>query len=443
MSKENIFIEYKKKFVVLTLSIIILIFLVEIPLTYYQARYIVCSVDILLLLINLSIIFHYYVKREIEFTSYALAVNFFCVSILVLLLGAYVDIEVYKWGLLMPSLIYYLIGFKKAQKYIFSIILIYFGFTILAFLDFLPKVSNKHELLQVTIAMFIFSIIAHFFQKMNFETQRLISEKNDKLQNALDQLNRSQQSLIESEKLASLGSLVAGVSHEINTPIGGSLTGISQIKHETKAIESAYQSNEMDEDSFLKYIQSTYKLSVLVEKNLQSAASLVKSFKAISVDQHKDDLREINLKDYIDQVITTLHSELKYKNIKIHNNIDEKINLNTYAGIYSQIFSNLILNASKHAFVDKERENIIDISAKIEANRLKVYFKDNGVGVDSDIIKKLFDPFFTTTRGQGGSGLGLNIVYNLITSKLHGTIEVDRTYKDGLAFKIEIGRLNG
>ena len=444
MSKENIFLEYKKKFVILMLSIIIFIFLVEIPITYHQARYIISSIDSFLLFINFSILFRYYIKREIEFTSYALAINFFFVSILVLLVGAYVDIEVYKWGLLMPSLIYYLIGYKKAQKYILSILVTYSVFTILAFLDFIPKVNNQHELLQVSIAMFVFSIIAHFFQKMNFETQELISEKNNKLQSTLDQLNRSQQSLIESEKMASLGSLVAGVSHEINTPIGGSLTGISQIKHDTQAIETAYKNEEMDEEMFLKYIQNTHTLSDLVERNLQSAANLVKSFKAISVDQHKADLREINLKDYIDQVITTLHSELKHEHIQIHNNIDENINLNTYAGIYSQIFSNLILNASKHAFKDTDnQENIIDISAKLEEGRVKIYFKDNGVGVKSDIVNKIFDPFFTTTRGQGGSGLGLNIVYNLIKSKLNGTIEVDRTYKDGLAFKIELGESDG
>ncbi len=443
MSKENIFLKYKKKFVLLMLVISTLIVLIEMPLNYHQGSYLVTGIDALLLVTYSSILLHFYKRRDVEFTSYIFSLSLIFLSLAILFVGSYNDMYVYKWALLMPILIYYLMGFQKAQKYILFILSFYFGFTILAFMDLVPKIYDNYELLRVSMALVVFSIVAHFFQKMNFEAQTLISKNNDKLQSALDQLNRSQQSLIESEKMAALGSLVAGVSHEINTPIGGSLTAISQIKHDTYTLEIAYKNEEMDEESFLKYIQTTYILSDLVEKNLQSAANLVKSFKAISVDQHKDDLREINLKDYIDQVITTLHSELKHKHIKIHNNIDENINLNTYAGIYSQIFSNLILNAAKHAFKDTDSENIIDISAKLDDGRVKIYFKDNGVGVKSDIVNRLFDPFFTTSRGQGGSGLGLNIVYNLITSKLNGTIEVDRTYKDGLAFKIELGELDG
>ena len=443
MSKENIFLEYKKKFVIFVLNVAVLLTFGEMLLNYYVSKYFLSSMDAILLLLYLSILLHYKIKRNVELTSYIFSLSLTFISIVFLLVGSYIQIFIYKWAFLMPLLIYYFMGFKKAQKYVLFILVSYFGFTLLAFLNVIPKVYNKFELLQVSIAVLIFSIIAYSFQRMNYEAQKLISEKNDKLQNTLEQLNRSQQSLIESEKMASLGSLVAGVSHEINTPIGGSLTGISQIKHDTKAIESAYNNDEMDEERFLKYIQNTYTVSELVEKNLQSAANLIKSFKAISVDQHKDDLREINLKDYVDQIVATIHSELKHKHIQINNNIDKHINLNTYAGAYSQIFSNLILNAAKHAFKDEGAENIIDISANIDEGKLKIYFKDNGVGVKSDIINKLFDPFFTTTRGQGGSGLGLNIAYNLITSKLKGTIEVDRTYKDGLAFKIEIGKLDG
>ncbi len=443
MSKDDLYKEFKKRFILVILVISIVVVYIQIPVTYFQSRYFATKIDIFFASTLTLVLLHYYIKRDIEKTSYFLALNFYFLSLVVLIVASYNNIFMYKWAMIPPIMIYYLLGLDSGKKYILSIVIFYISFCILALFDIVPAVYDKDELIQITLAVAFFSIMAHYLQKMNHDVHNMLNEKNDQLQTTLNQLSQSHKSLIESEKMASLGSLVAGVSHEINTPIGGSLTGISQIKHDTITIELAYKNNQMDEDKFKNYIKSTKTLSELIEKNLKTASNLVKSFKAISVDQHKDDLREINLKDYIDQVITTLHSELRFKHIKINNSVDENININTYAGIYSQIFSNLILNASKHAFKNTNADNTIDIFAEQNDKNIEIYFKDNGVGVSDDIVNKLFDPFFTTTRGQGGSGLGLNIVYNLITSKLNGTIEVDKSYKNGLAFKISLGELDG
>jgi len=255
-----------------------------------------------------------------------------------------------------------------------------------------------------------------------------------KLQNSLEQLNQAQDQLIESEKMASLGSLVSGVAHEINTPLGVGLTGISQIDHEIKKIESNYHSDTLTEEVLLSSIAVTRQLTQTIRDRLNNAVTLVKSFKNISVDQHFEDQREFGLKQYIDDLIRSLQSPLKSKHVTVVNTIDKDIVLDSYPGIYSQIISNLILNSINHGFEDGS-ENIIEISSDVD-DKLRLHYKDNGSGITDEIENKIFDPFFTTKRGQGGSGLGMNIVYNLITQKLNGTIDIIKVSPHGLGFNI-------
>jgi len=256
------------------------------------------------------------------------------------------------------------------------------------------------------------------------------------LQNTIEQLKIAQERLIESEKMASLGSLVSGVAHEINTPLGVGLTGVSQINHEIKKLELNYKEESLTEEALLESVSTIKQLTQTIQNRLNNAVTLVKSFKHISIDQHFEDIREFNLGVYTQDLLLSLQAPLKSKNVKIINNIDSNINLESYPGIYSQIFSNLILNSVKHAFKE-ESENIIKISASM-GDSLIINYEDNGIGIDDEIEKKIFDPFFTTKRGQGGSGLGLNIVYNLVVQKLGGSIEIIRVSPHGLGFKIKI-----
>ncbi|RLA70044.1 MAG: hypothetical protein DRG09_04230 [Epsilonproteobacteria bacterium] len=262
------------------------------------------------------------------------------------------------------------------------------------------------------------------------------------LQESLKKLEETQNILIESEKMASLGSLVSGIAHEINTPLGVGLTGISQIDHELKKLESSYKEDMLTEEALNDYLNIMKKLVQTIRDRLSNAVTLVKSFKDISIDQHSEEQREFNLKQYVDSIIFSFQKPLKAKNVKVINSIDESIILDSYPGIFSQIFSNLILNSIKHGFEAEEdgEDNVIHISMSLTDQFILVY-QDNGKGISSENEKKIFDPFFTTKRGQGGSGLGLHIIYNLITKQLGGTLKLMKVSPHGLGFTIRLDPL--
>ncbi len=256
------------------------------------------------------------------------------------------------------------------------------------------------------------------------------------LQESLEKLAEAQKILIESEKMASLGSLVSGIAHEINTPLGVGLTGISQIDHELKKLESNYKEDKLTEEALKAYITIMKKLVQTIGDRLNNAVTLVKSFKHISVDQHFEDQREFNLKQYVDSIIFSFQTPLKAKNVKVINSINDNIILDSYPGVFSQIFSNLILNSIKHGFEEGE-DNVIYISIEL-TDQFILNYQDNGIGISSENEKKIFDPFFTTKRGQGGSGLGLHIIYNLITQQLGGTLKLMKVSPHGLGFTITL-----
>jgi signal transduction histidine kinase len=280
----------------------------------------------------------------------------------------------------------------------------------------------------VTIISVIFTLYYYF---VNSE-----EEARKKLQESLIQLEMAQKQLIESEKMASLGSLVSGIAHEINTPLGVGLTGISQIDYEVKKIELNYNEQNLTEEALLESVATMKQLTQTIRDRLNNAVTLVKSFKHISVDQHFEDERLFNLKAYTDDLLLSLQNPLKSKHVTVVNSISENIEIESYPGIYSQIISNLILNSIKHGF-DENENNTIEISAQMN-DYLIINYRDNGKGITDEIEKKIFDPFFTTKRGQGGSGLGLSIVYNLIVQKFSGTIEVVRVVPHGLGFNIKM-----
>lgn len=283
----------------------------------------------------------------------------------------------------------------------------------------------------ITTVLIVFSLYYYFVSSE--EDARL------KLQGSLEQLHLAQDQLVKSEKMASLGSLVSGVAHEINTPLGVGLSGISQIEHEIKKLETNYNDQALTEEALNDYISTTKQLVTTIRDRLNNAVSLVRSFKNISVDQHFEDVREFNLRKYTDDLLLSFQNQLKTRQIKVISYIDEYIVIESYPGIFSQIISNFILNSIKHGFdgdVNDAMENIIIISVDQAEDRLVIHYEDNGVGITDATEKRIFDPFFTTKRGQGGSGLGLNVVYNLVTQKLGGTLDIVRISPHGLGFTI-------
>lgn len=263
--------------------------------------------------------------------------------------------------------------------------------------------------------------------------------KNEELKNTIKVLTETQKQLIESEKMASLGSIVAGVAHEINTPLGIGITSasfIEKINNETIKKLSEGQLSKSDLKRFMEDINTSINMMNI---NLNRAAELIKNFKQVAVNQSNDVKMSFNLKENIDAVIISLKHEYKKSNHKIYNNCSNSLIINSYPGAFSQVFTNFIINSLKHGFKNKENCTI-EILVSLEKNVLKITYTDNGLGISEENLKKIYEPFFTTNRQAGSSGLGLNIIYNIVTQKLKGSISCESNYGTGVKFVVEIPR---
>ncbi len=255
------------------------------------------------------------------------------------------------------------------------------------------------------------------------------------LQYSLDDLKLAQEQLIESEKMASLGSLVAGVAHEINTPVGISLTGITHFQFMLDKLNKQYKDEALEEPQFEKFITDAKEIARSIHISLDRAAKLVNSFKRVAVDQSTELWRTFNFKEYLDEVLLSLQSKIKASKVQVELECDPTIDLTNYPGSWSQIITNFITNSLTHGY-KKGQEGIISISAKAEDDKLKFIYCDDGNGIPNDIKTKVFDPFYTTNRENGGSGLGLNIVYNIVTQQMGGTISLESNNGSGVIFTI-------
>ena len=291
------------------------------------------------------------------------------------------------------------------------------------------KIIDTISIILTIINIVILMVIAYWSKYKLVEKIKYLKAKYKELQD-------TQSQLIQSEKMASLGGMVAGVAHEINTPIGMALTAITNLEDETKSLKKAYDSEEMTEEDFDDYLVHSIKLNSSININLNKAATLVRSFKQVAVDQTSDHDREFKFHEYVDEILQSLHSKTKKTKIKIELDIDKNISIYSNPGAFSQILSNCILNSIIHGF-DKNQEGIIKIKARKNNEDFILEYSDNGKGLDETTKDKVFDPFYTTNRANGGSGLGMNIVYNLVTQKLHGTIDIQSEVNQGVLFTIK------
>jgi len=264
-----------------------------------------------------------------------------------------------------------------------------------------------------------------------------LEESNDELEQTIINLKEMQEKLIESEKMASLGGLVAGVAHEINTPVGVGLAGITHFVELSKNVKNDYHNNTLSEDRFEKYLESSSKIADLIQTNLERTAQLVQSFKQVAVDQTNEIKRDFELKQYLEDIVLSLNNVIKVKKITVNIDALEKITLSSYPGLFSQIITNLIMNSVKHAFQDT-KEGHINITINKKIDNLELLYEDNGKGISEENLGQIFDPFFTTNREQGGTGLGLNIIYNIITNQLKGTISCTSKINIGTLFTISL-----
>jgi signal transduction histidine kinase len=258
---------------------------------------------------------------------------------------------------------------------------------------------------------------------------------NDELETAMLRLREAQAQLVQSEKLASLGGLVAGVAHEINTPIGVSVTAASTLDNRTQRMREDYAAGKLTRPELERYSEMAVEASRIILRNLQRAADLIHSFKQVAVDQSSGERRRFELRAYIDEVLLSLAPRLKKTPHRIEIDCDEKLSVDTLPGALAQILTNLVSNSLLHAFAD-DRAGVMRIESRIEGRDVHLRFSDDGVGIPPENLPRIFDPFFTTRRGLGGSGLGLHIVYNLVTQMLRGTIRVDSPPGAGTVFDL-------
>lgn len=237
--------------------------------------------------------------------------------------------------------------------------------------------------------------------------------------------------------MAALGSLVTGVAHEINTPIGVAVTAASYLNEITAELFTISREIGIDDETFSDHLNDISEASKIVLKNLERASRLVQSFKQLSVDQSSEPLRSFELHSYLEDVILSLSPSLRKSTVDIQVECPKKITMKSYPGAFAQIITHLVMNAYVHGFKD-DLAGTITIALDEMDGVVHIIFKDTGVGMNPTTLNRIYEPFFTTKRSIGGSGLGLSIVYSLVTQTFNGTIHCDSKEKIGTTFFITL-----
>lgn len=273
-------------------------------------------------------------------------------------------------------------------------------------------------------------------EKVNTRTAAL-TDSNQQITKTLEQLKRTQQTLVESEKMASLGGLVAGVAHEINTPIGISVTAASFLQEEIKSLSEKLACNSLSRSYVEGLIGRVTESGRLLNSNLTRAADLISSFKQVAVDQSSEACYSFQLEDNINQVVTSLKHKLKQARCRVFVDCPDDLAMYGFPGSFVQIYSNLILNSIIHGFEDWQGKREIYINITLQDDILDIDYIDTGRGIPDDIADRIFDPFVTSQRGTGGSGLGTHIIYNIVNQLFKGDIQYILG-EPGAHFKITI-----
>ena len=265
--------------------------------------------------------------------------------------------------------------------------------------------------------------------------QKNLEEQTVKLQQEIEERKRTEKQLVQSEKMAALGDLVAGVAHEINTPLGIGVTGISYLNDATRAFKKIFTAGDATKTDLENFIEDCEESCQVTLSNLDRAAKLVAGFKQIAVDQSSDEKRFFNVKHYIDEILFSLYPRIKKTQHTIQVDVPGDLDIKSYPGAFSQVLTNLVMNSLLHGFEEMEK-GTITVTVKNEDRSIILCYEDNGKGMTQAQQKKIFDPFFTTKRGSGGTGLGMHLVFNLVSKKLNGEINCTSTVDKGTFFTI-------
>ena len=250
------------------------------------------------------------------------------------------------------------------------------------------------------------------------------------------ELQTTREELVQSEKMASLGRMVAGFAHEINTPVGVAVGAVSHNEDALDRISTLLSQEEVSEEALREELDGVRQSSALAMANLRRAANLVQSFKRTSIDQTSEHARVFEMKELINDVLFALQGTLKRLPITVTVDCPDAMRIDGVPGLIEQLLTNLVMNAVQHAFCDGQRAGNIRIRVERDGANVHLEFADDGVGMDEAQIARIFEPFYTTRRGQGGSGLGLYICYTIVTARLGGSIECHGQPQAGCRFDV-------
>ncbi|QJR82826.1 HAMP domain-containing histidine kinase [Alteromonas pelagimontana] len=280
-------------------------------------------------------------------------------------------------------------------------------------------------------------------KKLNSSLEDMVNQRtlalkdaNQELIQTLEKLHQFQRQIVQNEKMASLGDMVAGVAHEVNTPIGLGVTASTMMLDRLKVIQDQFENKTLKASTMTRFLSESQENLNIIYRNLNRAAELISSFKQVAVDQSSENNRTFCFAQLVNEILLSLRPRLKNLDHKINVECDPTLSVETKAGPINQILINLIMNSIIHGFEGVEEGEITIIAEMMSPTKLKLIYRDNGRGIPGDIRKRIFDPFVTTKRGQGGSGLGMHLVYNLVTQALNGTIALSSEEGNGVEFII-------
>lgn len=267
---------------------------------------------------------------------------------------------------------------------------------------------------------------------------QLLIEKQNALENSLSLMQRMQQNLLEAEKLAMLGETVGVITHEINTPIGIAVTAASSLHAYTQQLVAAYKEEQLRKSSLEAYVAHVEEGSALVLNNLEKAAQLLQDFKNVAIPQLSGHKEHFDLSQLIAQIANTLSPFFKNTDIQLQLNLPPQLEINSHPGVFAQIIMNLVTNSLKHGFPNVPQVGSIKIQLTEHTYHLHLSYQDDGVGIPPALLPQIFEPFFSTAKQKGGSGLGLSIVQHLVVKQLGGIIHCKSDINAGVLFDIQI-----
>jgi C4-dicarboxylate-specific signal transduction histidine kinase len=277
-------------------------------------------------------------------------------------------------------------------------------------------------------------------QRMNDDLESKVKKRTKAHEDTIETLRSARDQLLLSEKMSALGSLVSGVAHEINTPLSIGVTAASFLNERTRNLYEEWDEQSLTQDNLERFLKDAEESSRIIQNNLDQAARILSSLKQVAVDQQLDERREFELSSYINDIILSLKYQLKGGKHSIQADSNGVIMVDSYPGAITQILNNLVFNSITHGFEGRE-DGRIRISYDEDDGDVVMNYRDNGRGLSEEEYQRIFDQFYTTRRGSGGTGLGMNIVLKLVSERLKGSIVVSQGHSEGAGFTIRFPQI--